>query len=151
MIIQKYTYQFFRDISTLGGIFFYGFILIFLLIINQYELFKKLFIALIIVYFFAIILRYFFFKERPVKEKYTNLIEKIDSSSFPSLHAGRASLYSLFAYYNLNFNLFIFILIISLIILYSRIYLKKHYVKDILAGVLIGILAFYISNSLIIF
>ena len=147
MIIQKYTYQFFRDISTLGGIFFYGFILIFLLIINQFALFKKLFLALIIIYFFSIILRYLFFKERPVKEKYTNLIEKIDSSSFPSLHAGRATLYSLFAYFNLEFKLFIFILILSLIILYSRIYLKKHYYKDILVGVLIGILSFYLTNN----
>jgi len=150
MIIQKYTYQFFRDISTLGGVFFYSFILIFLLLIKNFTLFKKLFIALILIYLSSITLRYFFFKERPVKEKYTSLIEKIDSSSFPSLHAARASVLSLFAYYNLQFNLFLFVLILSLIILYSRIYLKKHYFKDILAGILIGILSFYLTNNLLI-
>ena len=80
----------------------------------------------------------------------SSLIEKIDSSSFPSMHAARATVLSLFAYFNLQFNLFIFILILSLIILYSRIYLKKHYFRDILAGILIGILSFYLSNNLLI-
>ena len=147
IIIQKYKTNFFRDISILGGPFFYIILLIFLLILNH-SLFKKLFLALILIYAFSLTLRYFFFKERPVKEIYTNLIEKLDASSFPSLHAGRATALSLFAYFNLTFNLFIFILILTLIILYSRIYLKKHYFKDILAGILIGILSFYLTNHI---
>ena len=146
IIVEKYKHKFFRDISDLGDIYFYLIILIVLLTIKQYTLFIKIFSALVLIYIIAAIIRYFYFNARPTKDKYNNLLEKIDASSFPSLHAGRSVILALYAYFNLPLALSIFIFILTIIIAYTRIYLKRHYISDVIVGAILGIIVFYISN-----
>ena len=136
--------QFFRHTSTLGGPFFYIFILIFLLTINQYNLALKLFLAFILAYIIASPLRLIFFKERSKKQPFSGILGKINSSSFPSLHSTRSTLLVLFAFYNLNLLASCFILVLALIVYYSRLHLKSHYALDIFAGIILGVVDFYI-------
>ena len=134
--IKKIIDLFFRQITELGGFFFYFIILIACLIFNRIDLFTKLFLSLIIIIVLSIAIKWFYFKERPKKQKKTNLFERLDASSFPSIHSMRA--FSLAFWFSIFFDnlLFIFyVSLIALIVAYSRIYLKKHYLIDIVGGI----------------
>ena len=92
--------------------------------------------------------------------KFTDyLIEKIDSSSFPSMHSTRSMILALTIIdlyekinktniTNLHYTNNIIILILTITILLSiglsRIYLKKHYLIDIVAGWILGIIIYTI-------
>lgn len=154
-IIKKLTKDFtddtFHEISPLGSYQIY------LLIALIYFLFQKRFetIFLLIGFFImniiAIPIRYYLFKERPKPKKYTNKIEKIFASSFPSMHTTRIIFLSLFLLSTLQ-NTYIqpIILMLATIIIYSRIYNKRHHPSDILGGVILGILTFIFTNIILL-
>jgi len=136
-----------KDISSLGSLVFFGFVICFQFALKNYFLSFKLLISLIIAYLIVIIIRLTYYKQRPNKQKYTNLLEKLDSSSFPSMHAIRIMLIGLFfiEFYK-NYLIILLFLIIILMVGYSRYHLKKHYIIDILAGYITGICIFLIIN-----
>jgi membrane-associated phospholipid phosphatase len=139
MKFKKISLETFRDISAFGNPFIL--IIIILVILGINELFWKIIFGLIILEIFCSILKIVFYKDRPKKEKYTNLLEKIDSGSFPSLHTARSSFIFLILLFlpstNIIKTLSIF-LIISIGL--SRIILKKHHLSDVLIGFLIGLI-----------
>jgi len=137
MIIKKI----FEEITFLGGIMFYLLFSLFFLMINKTDYFIQLILGLLFIYLLTIVIRIFYFKPRPKKVHYNNLIEKIDASSFPSVHAARITFISLFILINFLPNLFFtsIILFLNLLVFYSRIYLLKHDLKDIIGGILLGI------------
>lgn len=85
------------------------------------------------------ILKKIFKRTRPAKEQlYKNIIIKIpDSYSFPSGHTATAFAVVPLAW---NFSLFIgiFSVIVASTIGFSRIYLKVHYLTDVIIGSLVG-------------
>jgi membrane-associated phospholipid phosphatase len=88
-------------------------------------------------------IKFFWHKPRPNSQTYLGGLEKIDAGSFPSIHAARISfVYSSLAYLQYTENQsIIFIIICSLVILlvgYSRVFLKKHFLIDVLAGYIFG-------------
>ena len=87
--IQRQKNDFFRDSSALGSLLLYCFLLIFLFLIKEFYLFKRLFFGFVLIYAATILTRTFYFKERPKRFNYNSYIEKLDTSSFPSLHASR--------------------------------------------------------------
>lgn len=86
------------------------------------------------------------FRERPRRETFSNMFEKMESGSFPSMHVARSTFaYSfLFAYLSFPYTFIPFALV--LIVGVSRVYLKKHYIVDTLFGLLLGLAMFYFSN-----
>jgi membrane-associated phospholipid phosphatase len=138
-IIMK---KFFEEITFLGGIAFYLFVIILFIISQEYVLSLRLFLALIIIYFMAFVIRLFYFKDRPEKVTYTNFLERIDASSFPSIHAARLTYLFLFILFSSPFFIQPIVKIIIgavfLLAVYSRIYLSKHDIVDVLAGVILG-------------
>jgi len=85
------------------------------------------------------------FKERPNKQKYKTLLEKIDAGSWPSVHSYRAAVLCLG--YILLFKqaaLQFFIVFFAIGIGYSRIYLKKHDIRDVSGGAIIGLVVGYV-------
>lgn len=135
----KIVFKFFEQITVLGSVSFYSIFVLFFLALGDYVNSIKLIVGMGIMYVVTIGIRLFYFKPRPEKLKYNSWIEKIDASSFPSLHSGRAVfLYFFFVSLALgNFvNMLVFLLM--LMIFCSRIYLKKHYWIDVIAGAVMG-------------
>jgi len=129
-----------RDVSFFGGLFFYVFLSAFVLALGQKLLFLQLIISFAITYALTLAIRFFYYKERPNKEKYTNFIERLESSSFPSLHSMRVSAMFIILHFYLNNYLFSLLFFgIAIAVFASRYYLKKHYAVDILGGALIGV------------
>lgn len=95
-------------------------------------------------YSIGILVRILYFKERPEKKQYNNILEKIDASSFPSMHASRATilLITLSTYFNFELKITTFLTLIWGTILYARIHKKRHDYKDIIGGTLLGIITF---------
>ena len=93
----------------------------------------------------SIFIKYFYFKERPLKKEKTNLIERLDAASFPSTHSMR--IFSLMFWIVLlgDMKLTIYSTIIVFLVSYSRIYLKKHYLIDVIFGIILS----FIINILI--
>jgi len=137
--------KFFEEITFFGGIAFYLFVIILLLIFQKYIFALRLFLGLMIIYFITFIIRLSYFKDRPEKITHTNFLERIDASSFPSIHAARITCLFLFFLFSLFFFLPIAVKILMgvvlLLTIYSRLYLSKHDFIDVLAGIILGYLA----------
>lgn len=106
----------------------------------------KLLIALLINEVLGSLIKIIFPKKRPNGQTYSNLIEKIDAGSFPSLHSSRITLVylSLFTFSD-ELALKIAFLSVIPIVMLSRVQLKKHYWTDIIGGFIIGLTIWYIS------
>ena len=93
----------------------------------------------------VILIRIFYFKNRPKKETHTNFWERVDASSFPSLHTARiVFLALLFSTYFDNLHLTILCTITAALVSYSRIYLQKHDWIDVFAGVVVGAATYFV-------
>ncbi|MBF0120636.1 MAG: phosphatase PAP2 family protein [Desulfobacterales bacterium] len=87
----------------------------------------------------VIILRNITKRKRPVSEiNYKNAILKWNNYSFPSLHSARMFMLTFLIAKNYH-KLMLVILSIAIIISFSRIYIRKHYMSDVLIGSVIGI------------
>lgn len=133
----------FEEITLLGGILFYLIVIIYFYALGERAYFKVLIVCVMVIYALIVLIRTVYFKKRPRAEQYRNFMEKIDASSFPSVHAARITvlfLVSIYAYQ--NYLAAILGGIILLVVCYSRMYLKKHDIVDVISGVLMGALVF---------
>jgi len=141
MQTKKYTDLLFRDITSLGGSVFYIIIMLMFLFIENFGIFNRLFVAYVLSLAITVLIRALYFRKRPKKEKFTNFIERIDASSFPSTHAQRVIILIMVLGLFLNNDfIFAFLLMIGLLTIYSRIYFKKHYLSDVIVGIIIGVI-----------
>ena len=149
---KKYLREGLIAVTALGTAFFYALLVLFLISIKEYRLAKHIFIGIIACYAFVAVLRIFYFKERPEKEDYFNLFTRINASSFPSLHT-MSSMFIAIVLANAirKPTASIFLVALSLLIGYSRIYLKKHYLIDVVFGLILGVIASIIYLSLVSF
>jgi len=153
-LIKKYSKPFLDDflkqITTLGSYQIYIIISILLLILNLNKEFFELALGFIIMHLIGIPIRIIFFRDRPLKKKYSNILEKIAASSMPSFHATR--IIFLMFFFNVFFNeklyIELFLFLLTLIVLYARIYRKRHYPIDILVGIGLGSFSWWIISLL---
>lgn len=86
------------------------------------------------------LIKHFYPTKRPddegMKRKY--FWQKTDLSSFPSAHAARTSGLFALGLYSFSILANVFLFLYMAIICYARVVSKRHYVKDVVAGVLIG-------------
>lgn len=137
--LKNYFRTIFTDITALGSLFFYGILFVFLLFFGFYRLSFLVFVGLVIIYFIVYLIRFIYFKERPDKQGHSTFLEKLDASSFPSLHATRIGfLFSVFGVLSNSVSLWIVLSFLSLLVLYSRYYLKRHHFVDLVGGFIIG-------------
>ena len=139
-MISKVFKAIINDASAFGGLFFYSSLVIFLFLNNMINFSIYLFISLVLIIMLIIPARLLFFRERPKKQRFNSLLGKVDASSFPSLHTSRVMviLIGFFKFYQFNIFLNTFILLTGLLVMYSRIKLKKHYLTDIIGGIFFG-------------
>ncbi len=133
-----------RDITTFGGLVFYVVILVAVFTFNT-QLALTLLYSLIFMVGVIVAIRSFYFKNRPKHIKYSTYLGRLHASSFPSLHTARAVYLGVF-FAALTTSIFarIVLAILVLATLYSRIYLKKHDTIDLMGGILLGVLTFFV-------
>ena len=144
-IIKKHLGETFRDLSTLGSFLFVILTAIIFSFID-YKITLIILIGLILIEGLGSLIKILIYKKRPNKENYSNLFEKIDSSSSVSIHSARAILAALSVYHLFSVYISIFIFLFVLLIGISRIYLKKHYLSDVIKGYLFGFIIWYLTN-----
>lgn len=133
-----------KDLSAYGGFPFYGIAILVALFLRDYVFAYQLALSLVVVTLIVIAIRFAYFKPRPgqKRKKYTTFYERIDNSSFPSIHAARAVLIS--AAFMTKLNIMpIYILLILLVVL-SRLHFRRHDTKDITVGLFVGLILGYL-------
>lgn len=140
-MFMKLVKDCFRDFTSFGSAYFFILMILVSLILKEIKLFKVLLAGFIVSYLVIIIIRMFYFRRRPDKEKYNSFISRINAASFPSLHAMRVGFLGLvFCLFFSNKYLIALVLVISFLVLYSRIYLKRHYTSDVIVGLILGLI-----------
>ncbi len=130
-----------NDTTALGGLPIALLLIVVALVANQMNLFWELAFGLILSYAVTILIRLTYFKVRPAKQKFKTVFGKVDASSFPSLHSLRATVYAIIL---MNFfqNVWLSILLALTVagVATTRVMLKRHYVVDVIGGVIIGLI-----------
>ncbi len=130
---------FFRDVTTFGGALFYILLAIAVGLFGEDALFWRLVWGFLITMVVVVGSRIVYFKSRPTRQTYTNFIEKLDASAFPSWHMARASFLAMILGAGQDWLLQGLLWMVALLVGYSRIYLKKHDYGDVLAGLVLGV------------
>ena len=144
--VQKKLDDLFRDLTSFGSAGFFALVLLLTLFLNG-SLFIDLLMGFIITLAVVVIIRSIYFKDRPHKQDFHNFIEKIEASSFPSLHSARITFLALtFSYYFSNRFVSVFCILITTLVIYSRIHIKKHDWVDVIAGMILGGLVFWLVS-----
>ncbi len=143
---DKYLNIFFRDITALGSFVFHLFLLLFIVALGKNDLFGQLLFSLFFTLIVTVIVRIFYFKDRPQKQDFENIFEKIDASSFPSLHTARTvAMVLILLDYMQNNAVTIFLMGFSALVIYSRVYLRKHDWEDVAGGIILGVVTFFLA------
>ncbi|MEK6845544.1 MAG: phosphatase PAP2 family protein [Nanoarchaeota archaeon] len=143
LFYRKHLDSIFRDFTTFGGAPFFGLMMLFALLFWQIELFGKLLFGFVFTIVITIIIRRFYFKERPRHEEHHNTLEKLDASSFPSLHTARAVFLALiFGFMFPGLLMSLVLVVLTIFTAFSRIYLKRHDWWDLLGGAVLGVVAY---------
>ena len=146
---KKYTDLVFKDLTTFGGFVFFALVSLVALAFQEFILFYKLIFGFFLTLLTVILFRMIYHKNRPQKQEYKNFVEKMDALAFPSWHASRIVFLALIFTYLFNNNYLTTLFIITtLLVVYSRVYLKKHDWVDVLGGIVLGILAFWLSGMI---
>lgn len=150
----KYA-EYIRDFTAIGNPFLL--LLVVLATLSSHSHFASYFPILLVGFFVNEIvcsaIKYFWHKPRPNGQQFKNGFEKIDAGSFPSIHASRIS----FVYLSLGYihylagNLLLIPVFLTVIFVvgYSRVFLKKHFFSDVMAGYFLGSIQFWIITFLL--
>lgn len=134
-----------NEISYLGSYQFYIIIMVLFFATKKYNEFIFLILGFFIINVFLTPIRLMYYKERPKPKQYTNILEKIEASSFPSMHGARTVFLSLFLINYLKYNtiIAIFLVFIILLVSYSRVYRQSHYWIDVICGKIFGFIFYF--------
>ncbi len=85
---------------------------------------------------------------RPIQMKRDTIFQKYTASGFPSVHSARIAALATLCFLTFPKDTFLISLFLLLAVLvgYSRVYLKKHFLKDVVVGWLLGIGIVYFGN-----
>ena len=135
-----------RDITSIGGLPIIGLIFLLLVFLEKITIAKQFAVALIISEILIWGIRLVYFRKRPEgkKDGFKNLYERIDESSFPSIHAARAAIIAFVLSQNLPVYPTILLWLTAIGICASRIYLKRHHLSDVLIGFPFGLTIAYL-------
>ncbi len=138
-----------QDFTGLGGVPLFLTATFLFLATENYSPFNQLIVGFIISYVVVVVARLIYFKERPDRQKFKTIWERIDASSFPSLHSCRVALLGAVVINFFN-SVPLTILFIALIlgVGISRIMLKRHFFDDVFAGILLGVIIGFANISL---
>ena len=130
-----------RDTAALGGLALYGLIAVLFLLLGKLNVFVMLVIGLALCYGIISIIRLVFFRIRPDKQRYSGVFTKIDAGSFPSMHSARVTVLAIILAQFFAAPVISALLVLGVLsVVVTRVLLKRHYVSDVVGGVVIGAL-----------
>jgi membrane-associated phospholipid phosphatase len=138
--------EFTEDIKALGGLPIFLVFIASFFILGYVAMSIRLAIGLFLAYALTSSIRFIFFRQRPDKQKFKSLAQKIDASSFPSLHAMRAGCLAVLLILFFN-NTFVTILAIisAVCVALVRVVQKRHFASDVIVGLIFGTVIAWIS------
>ncbi len=141
-----WTVELLQDFKTLGGFPLYCALILASFILGEFGLSSQLFIGLILAFSLTALIRIFYFKQRPVRQSFKTWQQKIDASSFPSLHSMRAAVLAtvLAAFFD-NRILAVLFFALAVAVASARVLQKRHHMSDVVAGLILGILVGFAS------
>jgi len=140
---------FFKQLTELGSLTIISAIIIFTYFFDA-SLALKLLIGIASATILSMLIKIMFFRNRPRKQPINTIIDRIDASSFPSVHSARIAILMFWLIiYSHNIILQAFLAIIGLLVAYSRIYMKRHYYTDVIGGIILGIIISALTYYLI--
>ena len=158
-VVNNAWVVFFRNVSFLGSLVVYLLFFFLLWFFDPSWFFLYLFLMLFLSTLFVYLIKWLFPTRRPdfsSRNHRKNLFfwQRVDMSSFPSAHAARAfGLFTISLFFN-SLLLQVFSLSFWFLVSYSRIFLRRHYWKDIIGGSVIGflsgVLAFFLAKFLVL-
>lgn len=111
-----------------------------------------LFVAILMSYGWGSVIKLLFYKPRPIPYVFKNWLQKINASSFPSIHTSNATVIALIWAWRWHQSMvdgsdrfiiipiLVWVVSICAAIALSRIELKKHFPIDVFCGILFGVL-----------
>ncbi len=128
-----------KDLGAYGSFIFYLVIAVIFYTAGAYKFSLILIGSLATVTIVVAAIRLVYFKPRPgmKSKKYNVLYERIDNSSFPSIHVARAMMLSI-AFFQMAPLMAPPLVLLFIAVCASRIYFKRHDITDITAGAAIG-------------
>lgn len=128
------------DFSFFGSTPFYIFITLCAFFIGNTELFLRLSYAALIAFILILAIKTIHYKDRPQKEEFSMFMEKMVASSFPSTHSMGVTGLSIFLCLSYPFPWLITMFsIFSLLVYVQRYVTKKHFVVDIVGGIMLAV------------
>ncbi|HIH12529.1 TPA: phosphatase PAP2 family protein [Candidatus Woesearchaeota archaeon] len=145
-LIPTIVDKFFKDISPLGGGVLYSLVLLVVLGLQEMALFLRLLFGFLLTGMVVVLIRSVYFKDRPQRREYHSWMEKIIASSFPSWHTARAVFLALTFMTLGGVYLKVVLGFIALLVGYSRIHLRRHDYWDVLGGMVLGMVTFFLGS-----
>ena len=132
--------HFFLDISLFGSIPFYWAFAFGLYFAGMDRWFFQLAYCFLLSMVIVIVIKSIHYKDRPIKEEFSIFMEKMIASSFPSTHSLNITILAILASIWINNIGIVFLSSTLAVCVYIQRYLsRKHFVIDIIGGILIGI------------
>jgi len=129
-----------QDTKAFGGTPIFVLLAIVTFTIGQSELALQIIIGYVVAYALTAIIRMSYFRERPEPRAHSNFFQKVDASSFPSLHAMRAAtLATIFSIFFDNSLLTLFFALVAIAVAMVRVYQKRHHKSDVVVGLIFGV------------
>jgi membrane-associated phospholipid phosphatase len=161
MVSQKKRGLFFRTISQLGSMPVYLLSILLLFFFDSSWLFLQLLLMTLITTLIVLVLKLLLNTHRPnhiertskkkpsqrgVYARVHHIVYLAQHRSFPSAHASRAAgLLMIIILYLQQAHLIVLASVFCLLVMYSRVALRDHRLKDVIVGMIIGLLAGYAS------
>lgn len=131
------------DITAFGGVAIFLAVILFSAIFLP-RLSLELFVAMVLCYVVVMGVRLLYFRKRPDDSEVKYWYDRVTQSSFPSMHAARATaLSSVIALFFADVYVTIFAVAVVLLTAWSRVWLRRHYVSDVVVGVIVGLVISY--------
>ncbi len=130
-----------RDISALGAIPASLALAVLFLLLGETRLCVLLLTGYAIIYAIILPIRAIHHKDRPRRVGYADYLEKLAAGTFPSVHAFRATFIAvLLSMHYATMWMIIVFAIYAVLVIGTRVYLKRHFWMDVLVGAILGAL-----------
>lgn len=137
-----------QDTKGLAGLPLYGIIVVISFLVGAINLTVQLILGIAIATLLTIGIRAAYFRRRPDGERYKGIVQRIEASSFPSLHSMRAAvLATILSIYFGNPQFTVLFALATLAVGGARVMQKRHYTSDVIVGLIIGVLIGIASAS----